>query len=156
MGMDQPNELTTRVQQFVEELINTSSLDIRASVNDDDEGSILVEFQGFDLPLLLGHNAELLDSMQYITRRVFADEVAEGAQIDFDASGYREARQHELELMAQKAADKVRISKVPFVFDPMNAQDRRIIHNSIVEIEGVRTESEGDGQMRRVKILPAL
>ena len=154
--MDQPNELTTSVQQFVEELINTSSLDLRASVKDDDDGSILVEFQGFDLPLLLGHSAELLDSMQYITRRVFADEVAEGAQIDFDASGYREARQHELELMAQKAADKVKVSKVPFVFDPMNAQDRRIIHNSIVDVEGVRTESEGDGQMRRVKILPAL
>ena len=154
--MDQLNEFTTSVQQFVEELINTSSLDLRASVNDDDDGSILVEFQGFDLPLLLGHSAELLDSMQYITRRVFANEVAEGAQIDFDASGYREARQHELELMAQKAADKVRVSKVPFVFDPMNAQDRRIIHNCIVDVEGVRTESEGDGQMRRVKILPAL
>lgn len=154
--MDQPNELTTRVQRFVEELINSSSLDLRASVTDDDEGSILVEFQGFDLPLLLGHSAELLDSLQYITRRVFANEVAEGAQIDFDASGYREARQHELELMAQKAAEKVRITKVPFVFDPMNAQDRRIIHNSIIDIDGVRTESEGDGQMRRVKILPAL
>lgn len=153
--MDQPNDFTTRVQQFVEELLNASSLDLRASVTDDD-GSILVEFQGFDLPLLLGHSAELLDSMQYITRRVFANEVAEGAQIDFDASGYREARQHELELMAQKAAEKVRVSKVPFVFDPMNAQDRRIIHNAIIDVSGVRTESEGDGQMRRVKILPAL
>jgi spoIIIJ-associated protein len=153
--MDHPNELTTQVQKFVEELINSSSLDLRANVDEDDQGSILVEFQGFDLPLLLGHSAELLDSLQYITRRVFADEVAEGAQIDFDASGYREARQHELELMAQKAAEKVRVSKVPFVFDPMNAQDRRIIHNSLVEMDGVRTESEGDGQMRRVKILPA-
>ena len=153
--MDQSNELTTSVKKFVEDLINSSSLDLRASVNDDEDGSILVEFQGFDLPLLLGHSAELLDSMQYITRRVFADEVAEGAQIDFDASGYREARQHELELMAQKAAEKVRSSKVPFVFDPMNAQDRRIIHNSILDVDGVRTESEGDGQMRRVKILPA-
>src|SRR5437870_420389 len=111
MGMAQSNELTTSVKKFVEELINSSSLDLRASVKDDDDGSILVEFQGFDLPLLLGHSAELLDSMQYITRRVFADEVADGAQIDFDASGYREARQHELELMAQKAAEKVRISK---------------------------------------------
>ena len=155
MGMDQSNELLTRVQKFVEELINASSLDLRSIITDDDDGSILVEFQGFDLPLLLGHSAELLDSMQYITRRVFADEVADGAQIDFDASGYREARQHELELMAQKAAEKVRLSKVPFVFDPMNAQDRRIIHNSIVDMDGVRTESEGDGQMRRVKILPA-
>jgi spoIIIJ-associated protein len=92
--------------------------------------------------------------MQYITRRVFANEVADGAQIDFDASGYREARQHELELMAQKAAEKVSSTRVPFVFDPMNAQDRRIIHNALVDMLGVRTESEGDGQMRRVKILP--
>lgn len=154
MAADTHNDLKARVQIFVEELIDYSSLDLRVGISEEDEG-ILVEFQGFDLSLLLGHNAELLDAMQYITRRVFADEVADGAQIDFDASGYREARQHELELMAQKAADRVRVSKVPFVFDPMNAQDRRIIHNAIVDFEGVRTESEGDGQMRRVKILPA-
>lgn len=154
MAEDQRIELKANVQEFVEELINYSSLDLRASISENDADDILVEFQGFDLPLLLGHSAELLDAMQYITRRVFANEVAEGAQIDFDASGYREARQHELELMAQKAADKVRSTRVPFVFDPMNAQDRRIIHNALVEISGVRTESEGDGQMRRVKILP--
>lgn len=155
MEADQPTILKTRVEQFVEELIDYSSLDLRATVEENEERDILVEFQGFDLPLLLGHSAELLDAMQYITRRVFADEVADGAQIDFDASGYREARQHELELMAQKAADKVKVTKVPFVFDPMNAQDRRIIHNALVELDGVRTESEGDGQMRRVKILPS-
>lgn len=154
MEAEQNVVLKTQVQEFVEELINFSSLDLRANISGDDNSDIRVEFQGFDLPLLLGHSAELLDAMQYITRRVFADEVAEGAQIDFDASGYREARQHELELMAQKAAEKVRTSRVPFVFDPMNAQDRRIIHNALVDLPGVRTESEGDGQMRRVKILP--
>ena len=147
--------LKPQVQEFVEELINYSSLDLRASISENEDHDVLVEFQGFDLPLLLGHSAELLDAMQYITRRVFAGEVAAGAQIDFDASGYREARQHELELMAQKAAEKVKTSRVPFVFDPMNAQDRRIIHNALVDLAGVRTESEGDGQMRRVKILPA-
>ncbi len=147
--------LKTQVQKFVEELINYSSLDLRASISENEDNDVLVEFQGFDLPLLLGHSAELLDAMQYITRRVFAGEVADGAQIDFDASGYREARHHELELMAQKAAEKVKTSRVPFVFDPMNAQDRRIIHNALVDLTGVRTESEGDGQMRRVKILPA-
>lgn len=154
MEADQQAVLTTQVQDFVEELIDYSSLDLRASISENENNDVLVEFQGFDLPLLLGHNAELLDAMQYITRRVFANEVAEGAQIDFDASGYREARQHELELMAQKAAEKVRSTRVPFVFDPMNAQDRRIIHNALVDLSGVRTESEGDGQMRRVKILP--
>ena len=57
--------------------------------------------------------------------------------------------------MAQKAAERVKTTKVPFVFDPMSAQDRRAIHTALVDIEGIKTESEGDGQMRRVKVLPA-
>ena len=149
------DNLKTQVERFVKELIDKSSLDMRIEVSVRDDESLEVMFQGFDLPLLLGHNAELLDALQYVTRRAFADAVAEGAQIDFDANGYRDARRHELELMAQKAADRVKVSRVPFVFDPMNAQDRRIIHMSLLGHQGVRTESEGDGQMRRVKIMPA-
>ena len=143
------------IEGFVRDLIDRSSLDLRAETEQLDESTIRVSFQGFDLPLLLGHNAELLDAFQYIARRAFADAVASGVQVDFDAGGYRTHRRQELELMAQKAADRVRSSKVAFVFDPMNAQDRRIIHLVLMEEGGVRTESEGDGQMRRVKILPA-
>jgi spoIIIJ-associated protein len=57
--------------------------------------------------------------------------------------------------MAQKAAERVKVTRVPFVFDPMNAQDRRIIHTALVDLEGIKTESEGEGQMRRVKVIPA-
>lgn len=155
MALDTSEELKNQVETFVEKLLDSSSLDLRAAVTLTEDSGVLVIFDGFDLPLLLGHNAELLDALQYITRRVFAREVAEGAQIDFDASGYRDARRLELELMAQKAADRVKASKTAFIFDPMSAQDRRIIHNILYDFEGVRTESEGDGQMRRVKILPA-
>ncbi len=155
MAYEDLENLKAKVERFVKELIDKSSLDLRIEVSVRDDESLEVMFQGFDLPLLLGHNAELLDALQYITRRAFADAVAEGAQIDFDANGYRDARRHELELMAQKAADRVKVSRVPFVFDPMNAQDRRIIHMSLLGHQGVRTESEGDGQMRRVKIMPA-
>jgi len=155
MAKDNFEDLRDRVESFVLELVDKSSLDLRVQVSLTDEGGVLAIFDGFDLPYLLGHNAELLDALQYITRRVFANEVAEGAQIDFDASGYREARRLELELMAQKAAERVRLSRVPFTFDPMSAQDRRIIHTILYDFEGVKTESEGDGQLRRVRILPA-
>jgi spoIIIJ-associated protein len=148
-------ENKTNVEQFVHGLIDKSSLDLRSEVELLDDDSIGVTFKGFDLPLLLGHNAELLDAMQYITRRAFARAVADGLQIDFDASGYRSQRRVELELMARKAADKVKSSKVSFIFDPMSAQDRRIIHMAVVDDPGVKTESEGEGQMRRVKIVPA-
>jgi spoIIIJ-associated protein len=155
MRQENFEDLKAQVERFVRELIDKSSLDLRIEVQTVDEAGLEVSFQGFDLPLLLGHNAELLDALQYITRRAFAGAVADGLQVDFDANGYRHARRHELELMAQKAADRVKLSKVPFVFDPMNAQDRRIIHMSLLDHQGVRTESEGDGQMRRVKIIPA-
>ena len=147
--------LTAKVETFVAELIDKSSLDLKVAVSEPEAETIDVTFQGLDLPLLLGHNAELLDALQYVTRRAFATAVAAGLQIDFDAGGYRDARKQELELMAQKAAERVRVSKVPFVFDPMNAQDRRIIHTILVDVEGIRTESEGEGQLRRVKVLPA-
>ncbi len=146
--------LRDKVDHFVKELVDKSSLDLRVQVTEPEQDNIEVSFQGFDLPLLLGHNAELLDALQYIARRAFAGAVASGIQIDFDANGYRNARKEELQLMAQKAAERVRTSKVPFVFDPMSAQDRRAIHTALVDIEGIRTESEGDGQMRRVKVLP--
>ncbi len=155
MAQENIAELKSRIENFVRELIDKSSLDLKVEVSEPEPASIGVSFQGFDLPLLLGHNAELLDALQYVARRAFADAVASGVQIDFDASGYRDARKQELELMALKAAERVRVSKVPFVFDPMNAQDRRIIHTALVEIEGIRTESEGEGQMRRVKVLPS-
>jgi spoIIIJ-associated protein len=147
-------EIKPQVEHFVKELVDKSSLDLRVEVKQPEPDNIQIQFQGFDLPLLLGHNAELLDAFQYIARRAFADAVADGLQLDFDANGYREARHQELELMAQKAAEKVKLTKVPFVFDPMNAQDRRIVHMALVDLAGIRTESEGEGQMRRVKILP--
>ncbi len=147
-------EIKLQVEHFVKDLVDKSSLDLRVEVKQPEPDNIQIQFQGFDLPLLLGHNAELLDAFQYIARRAFADAVADGLQLDFDANGYREARHQELELMAQKAAEKVKLTKVPFVFDPMNAQDRRIVHMALVDMAGIRTESEGEGQMRRVKILP--
>jgi len=146
--------LKERVEGFVKDMIDRSSLDLKVSVSEPEPSTIEVMFDGFDLPLLLGHNAEVLDAFQYISRRAFAEAVAEGVQIDFDANGYRNARLQELELMARKAAEKVHVTRVPFIFDPMNAQDRRIIHTALVDFQGIRTESEGDGQMRRVKVLP--
>jgi spoIIIJ-associated protein len=149
------SDVKPEIESFVKDLIDKSSLDLRAEITQAAPDNIQVTFQGFDLPLLLGHNAELLDAFQYIARRAFAEDVADGLQLDFDANGYRQSRLSELELMAQKAAEKVKATRVPFVFDPMNAQDRRIIHMAIVDFPGIRTESEGEGQMRRVKIIAA-
>ena len=83
--------LKNKVEGFVKDLIDKSNLDLRVEMHELEPDNIEIMFQGFDLPLLLGHNAELLDALQYITRRAFADAVAAGFQVDFDANGYRNA-----------------------------------------------------------------
>jgi predicted RNA-binding protein Jag len=84
------NELSETLGDFVQKLIEKSRLVLRAEVQITDDQTVVALFPGLDVPMLLGHNAELLDSLQYIARRVFADAVAAGVQIDFDASGFTE------------------------------------------------------------------
>src|SRR5262249_57474615 len=86
--------LKSKVESFVSDLIDKSSLDLRVEVTEPEPDNIEVMFQGFDLPLLLGHNAELLDALQYIARRAFADAVAAGWEIYFYATGDRAAPHH--------------------------------------------------------------
>ena len=95
MTQDNFEGLREQVENFVKDLIDRSSLDLKVEVTEPEPDAIEVSFQGFDLPLLLGHHAELLDALQYIARRAFAKAVAEGIQIDFDANGYRDARREE-------------------------------------------------------------
>src|SRR5262249_40941967 len=140
--------LKTKVESFVKDLIDKSSLDLRVEVSELEPAHIEVMFQGFDLPLLLGHNAELLDALQYIARRAFADAVAAGAQIDFDANGYRDARKQGLEIMARQTAEKGKMTKNPFVFHSMNAQDRRIIYTALGRFPGITDADEAGGTIR--------
>ena len=74
-------DIKPEVESFVRDLVDKSSLDLRVEVRLAEPDNIQVQFQGFDLPLLLGHNAELLDAFQYIARRAFADAVLEAASL---------------------------------------------------------------------------
>ena len=66
--------LKGRLEDFAAQVIDRSSLDLKAEAAVIDAATVEVAFEGFDLPLLLGHNAELLDALQYLARRVFATE----------------------------------------------------------------------------------
>jgi predicted RNA-binding protein Jag len=71
-------DIKPEVEHFVREMVDKSSLDLRVEVLQPEPDNIQIQFKGFDLPLLLGHNAELLDAFQYIARRAFAKAVADG------------------------------------------------------------------------------
>jgi len=141
------------VVDFTNDVLAASGLDLEAGLDHAEDG-VKIQVRGEDVALLLGHNAELLDALEYLGNRVLAKTSGEDAKLIYDSAGYRARREKELRLMAEKAAEKVRLSRIPFSFDPMTPNERRIIHLTLANDSSVTTESQGNGENRKVTIRP--
>ncbi|HVF91515.1 MAG TPA: R3H domain-containing nucleic acid-binding protein [Blastocatellia bacterium] len=142
------------IVEFTNKVLELSGFDLEASAEKTEDG-FKVQVRGGDVNLLLGHNAELLDALEYLGNRVLTRAKGEETRILFDSGNYRARREKELRLMAEKAAEKVRTARQPFSFDPMSPNERRIIHLALADDETVKTESQGGGLDRKVTIYPA-
>jgi spoIIIJ-associated protein len=141
------------VVDFTNQILGSSGLDLKARATQTEDG-VRIEVGGSDVALLLGHNAELLDALEYLGNRVLARAAGEETRLVFDSGSYRARREKELRLMSEKAAEKVRVSRIPFTFDPMTPNERRIIHLALADDDTVTSESQGNGENRKVTIRP--
>lgn len=116
---------------------------------------IYVELGGPDVPLVTQHNGELLRAFETIAAQMLRLEQRENDLVSFDADNFKALRAQELRLQAEVAADKVIRTGVPFAFAPMNSRERRLLHMSFRDIEGVETASSGEGQDRFLAVFPA-
>ena len=151
-----------RIQEFVNGLIRDAGFELRcetgeaASIHPDFENpDIVVHFFGRDVDLLLANKAELLLAMEHLTMEMLRMSAEDHARLQFDANDYRALRIEELRLSAITAAEKVKRSRMPFEFSPMNSRERRIIHLALRGEPDVRSESAGFGSHRQVVIYPA-
>ena len=94
----------------------------------------------------------MLDALQQIVNQAFGRSLPKGQRIVCDARNYRAAREVELRAMAQHAARQVRKTSAAFVFGPMDASERRVIHLSLADEEDLLTESVGEGMARRLRV----
>jgi len=147
------SEAIDLVVDFTNQVLAASGLDLKAVVQSDQQGP-QIQVRGEDVALLLGRNAELLDALEYLGNRVYARSSGDETRLVFDSGGYRARREKELRLMAEKAAEKVRASRIPFSFDPMTPNERRLVHLALADDATVTTESEGNGENRKVTVRP--
>ena len=120
------------------------------------EGRVIyVELGGPDVPLVTQHNGELLRALETIAAQMLRLEQREHDLISFDAANFKALRAQELKLQAEVAADKVIRTGTPYAFPAMNSRERRLLHMSFKDIEGVETASSGEGQDRFLAVFPA-
>ena len=134
-------------------LMGVQTASVKAYVHADNE--VLLELDcGEDYGIVIGRRGETLDSIQYLTRLVANKQKTEGeySRISINVGNYREKRQNTLASLAKKNADKVLKYGRSYTFEPMNPYERRIIHTTIQEIDGVTSHSIGNDDERRVVI----
>ncbi len=147
------DEIVEKVRQFAEQLLDRARLDLKVRV-ETSQRKVVVELSGQDSGLVLTENARLLHAVNHLVSQSFYRRGRGQHRFVVDCNGYRATRTVELELLADKAADKAARSGHPFGFQPMPAGDRRIIHLFLADRQEVRTESDGRGTHRRVIVIP--
>jgi spoIIIJ-associated protein len=140
-----------RGEEFLNSIFETSKLDLRASAVESDDGCVL-NLDGEDDSLLRGEGGELLHALEHIVNQARGRSLPHGKRFICDVGDFRATREAELRTMAQLAAERVRSSRLPFTFAPMDASERRSIHLALANEEDLHTESVGEGNARRLKV----
>ena len=118
---------------------------------DDEEVKFSIEC-GDDYGSVIGRRGETLDAIQYLTRLVINRGSEDYKRVSINVGNYREKRENTLRALARKNAAKVRKYGRNVVLEPMNPYERRIIHTTVQEIEGVTSHSVGSDGDRKVVI----
>ena len=134
---------TAKIEAFLSNTLKRAGLSLKfqigkaASLHSDFENpELVVKFSGADVDLLLSNKAELLLALEQLTMEMLRLTANEHSLIQFDANDYRMLRIEELRLSALTVAEKVKKSRVPFEFNPMNSRERRIITTSPSRVSG--------------------
>ncbi|MBH0158287.1 protein jag [Fictibacillus sp. 5RED26] len=134
----------------------TSKMGVPVTITQRQENDHLVlDLSGDKIAILIGKRGQTLNALQLLTNMVAnSDPASKHVKIVLDAENYRTRRQESLERLAEHSAQKVFFTKKSFAFEPMPANERKVIHLALKENRDVETTSEGVEPFRKVVIRP--
>ena len=145
------------MRSFLEGLVDAFDLDATFEEERLDEDTIELKVVGDNLGLLIGPKGQTLQSVQELARTVVQRQATgtHHGRVRIDIGGYRERRKEALARFATQVAADVAETGVAKALEPMHPADRKVVHDTVNELEGVATTSEGEEPRRRVVIVPA-
>jgi spoIIIJ-associated protein len=148
-------EVGAQAREFVEELVAAFGLRGETTLTEDGD-DLEVQVSGDDLGLLVGPRGATLLAVQDLARVASQRRLGDhSTRLRVDVGGYRVRRREALTRFALQVADEVRASGEPRALEPMPSSDRKVVHEALLDADGVSTRSEGDDPHRRVIIDPA-
>ena len=143
-----------KAKRFLDGLLTRMEFPSPVAVEETEE-AIILNIQGDGSGLLIGKRGQNLDALQYIVDKA-VHHIANGhKRIVIDTEEYRKRREESLVALALRLGEKVKKTQKPVTVGHMNAHDRRIIHMAMQNDETLTTKSRGEGEYRKILILPA-
>ncbi len=138
---------------YLEGLLDIADLDGDIEIGiENDRAHLVVE--GGELSHLVGKDGEVLDALQELTRLAVQTSTGERSRLMLDLDGFRADKRNTLAKLAEETADEVKSSGKAVKLAPMNAFERKIVHDTIQKI-GLKSESEGEDPDRCVVVMPS-
>jgi spoIIIJ-associated protein len=140
------------VRTMVEGIVDAMGLAVDVELTDLEDGSLRVELVGEESEVLLRRKGEGLDALQHLVNTAYRRDLGGNQRIVVDAQGFRRGKDQELQQMARFLMDKVKTSGMPHEMGPLNSYARRVVHLEVATDPELASESQGDGQVKRVII----
>ncbi len=104
--------------------------------------------------VIIGKHGQTLDAIQYLVEKIVSRKCKKHIRLEIDVERYLKKRRDNLIKLAQRLSEKAKTSRKPITIGVLNAQERRIVHIALKEKPGVRTQSVGNGVMRKIIVYP--
>ena len=133
---------------------SVQTTEYRGVLDEGQDAPLVLNIEGEDLGILIGRRAETLSSIQYLTRLMVNHRLHRWVNVIVDVEGYRARREEQLARLANRMADRAVSTGKPVMLEAMPPNERRIVHITLRDNPLVTTESVGEGDHRKVTIIP--
>ncbi len=140
-------------KEALENILALIPVETTVSVSNVD-GNIALNIIGDTSGLLIGRKGKTLDALQFIVNKIVNKALEKKIRVVVDSENYRQRRKDTLTQMALRMGDKAKRIGKPVTTNPLNPRERRIIHLTLKEDEGLNTKSKGEGLLKKVVIIP--
>lgn len=139
-------------EQYILNVLDSLEIESTVKSKIDDE-IIRITIDSTHNPILIGKNGKTLQALNEVAKLAVSNHFHKKFRILLDVNGYKDKKYYYLSKMARRYAHDVQKTKTTYTFDPMSADERRIIHNAVSGMPNIRTESIGEGNHRQVQII---
>lgn len=119
-----------------------------------EEGGLYLDIKGDQEGLLIGKHGHTLESLQLLINRMVNKRLKEPVRVFLDVDHYKKRRADSLKKMAHRLGERAKMSGKAITIGPFNSHDRRVIHISLQQDPSLKTESMGEGEMKKIMVIP--